>query len=386
MRFRIVIVRTSPDAVLTNARLALPDAIVEGSLAVESGRIAAVDQGRSSVAVAEDLGGDYLIPGLIELHTDHLESHLSPRPNVHWPPSSAVLAHDAQVCASGITTVFDAICLGVSEERQVFKDVSVLNVKEAKKKGLLRADHYIHLRCEVVHEEAVDFFAPYRDEPLLRMISLMDHTPGQRQWADIEKYKTYYGWRLNMNSAELDEMIRRRLDQQHDHAERNRKELFEMVANREIAFASHDDTEPSHVDEAAEIGITISEFPTTRSAAEAARRHDMAIIMGAPNVILGGSHSGNVAASELAKVGLLDALASDYVPSSLLQGAFELQNTAGFSLPQALAAVTANPARMVDFNDRGRLEPGLRADLVRVRVVDDLPQVVAVWREGLRVC
>jgi alpha-D-ribose 1-methylphosphonate 5-triphosphate diphosphatase len=140
------------------------------------------------------------------------------------------------------------------------------------------------------------------------------------------------------------------------------------------------------VEEAADLGVSISEFPTTRRAAEAARQRGMGIIMGAPNLVLGGSHSGNVAALELAQAGLLDALASDYVPSSLLEGALELERSAGFTLPQAIATVTTSPARMAGLEDRGALEPGLRADLVRVRVVDGLPRILAVWREGVRVC
>lgn len=373
-------------AVFTNARLVTRDAEFYGSLAVKDGKIAGVEEGASGIPRAIDCQGDYLIPGLVELHTDHLEAHVQPRPRVRWPPLNAVVAHDAQIAGSGITTVFDSICLGVAEDRQEFLDVSVACVREAKAQNMLRADHFIHLRCEVVHEDVISFFEPYTTEPLLRMVSFMDHTPGQRQWADIEKYKVYYGWRLNMNDQQLDDMIRKRLDQQHDCAERNRNRLLAMIAGREIALASHDDTEPSHVDEAAELGIKISEFPTTRRAAEAAHSHGMRIIMGSPNLVLGGSHSGNVAAMELAEAGLLDALASDYVPSSLLQGAFLLHTEGGFPLPRAIATITDSPARMAGLTDRGALAPGLRADLARVRVVDGVPRAVAVWREGVRVC
>ena len=373
-------------AILTNAKVVTAESVFRGTVGMEAGRITAVDDTLSSLPVAVDCEGDYLIPGLVELHTDHLESHVSPRPAVILPPLGAVLAHDAQIAASAITTVFDAISLGVAGTRQEFLDISVAAVREAKSRGLLRADHFLHLRCEVVHDDAIDFFLPYRNEPLLRMVSLMDHTPGQRQWADLQKYKTYYGWRLNLSDAQLDKMIQDRLDQQHERAEHNRKALLELVAGKPIALASHDDTEPSHVEEAADSGVTISEFPTTRRAAEAARRRGMGIVMGAPNLLLGGSHSGNVSALELAQNDLLDALASDYVPSSLLQGAFALHREAGFTLPEAIATVTSGPAKMAGLGDRGSLQPGLRADVARVRDADGLAQVVSVWREGVRVC
>jgi alpha-D-ribose 1-methylphosphonate 5-triphosphate diphosphatase len=132
-------------------------------------------------------------------------------------------------------------------------------------------------------------------------------------------------------------------------------------------------------------GAVISEFPTTPEAARAAHDSGLSIVMGAPNVVRGGSHSGNVAAAELARLDLLDALSSDYVPSSLMMAAFRLTGEAGWSVPKALATVSRNPARSVGLEDRGEIAPGLRADLVQVRLVGNQPVVRAVWREGRRV-
>ncbi len=371
---------------LTNATVVTAHATFRGSVNVCAGRIVSVDEGAVGLSAAQDWEGDYLIPGLVELHTDHLETHLSPRPNVHWRPSAALSAHDSQIASAGITTVLDAICLGVYEERQEFLNISVQAIHDARESGLLRADHYLHLRCEVVHEQVTDFFRPFADDPILRLVSLMDHTPGQRQWKDLDRYRAYYGWRYKMDRAGLEVMIAERMARQQYHASGNMRAIASACHERAIPLASHDDTEPRHAREAVSLGVTISEFPTTSAAAKAAREEGMGIILGAPNLVLGGSHSGNVSALDLAHQALVDALASDYVPVSLLEGAMRLHFAAGYSLPEAIATVTSNPARMVGLDDRGEISPAKRADMVRVRMVGVVPWVREVWREGMRVC
>jgi alpha-D-ribose 1-methylphosphonate 5-triphosphate diphosphatase len=149
--------------------------------------------------------------------------------------------------------------------------------------------------------------------------------------------------------------------------------------------AIHDDTLVEHVEQAAAEGIVLAEFPTTRRAAEAAREYRISTIMGAPNIVRGGSHSGNVSALELAKADLLDILSSDYVPSSLLTAVFELVNKAGWQLPRAMATVSAEPARAAGLHDRGVIAPGLRADFVRVTMLDALPVPRATYRAGARI-
>jgi alpha-D-ribose 1-methylphosphonate 5-triphosphate diphosphatase len=156
-------------------------------------------------------------------------------------------------------------------------------------------------------------------------------------------------------------------------------------AARSSAYRSHDDTVIEHVEQAAAEGVALAEFPTTRVAAQAAREHGIATIMGAPNIVRGGSHSGNVSALELAQAGLLDILSSDYVPSSLLTAAFELVDKAGWTLPRAMTTVSAEPARAAGLHDRGAIAPGLRADFVRVRMHGALPVPRETWRAGERV-
>jgi alpha-D-ribose 1-methylphosphonate 5-triphosphate diphosphatase len=152
-------------------------------------------------------------------------------------------------------------------------------------------------------------------------------------------------------------------------------------------LATHDDETVEHVAEAAALGITISEFPVTLEAAKAAHDGGMTVLMGAPNLIRGGSHSGNVSAAELVEAGLMDAFASDYVPVSLLHAAWKLTHDPfGWSLPDAIATVAARPAAAAGLTDRGEIVVGKRADLVRVGTAGAVPMARMVWRAGHRVC
>jgi alpha-D-ribose 1-methylphosphonate 5-triphosphate diphosphatase len=302
--------------------------------------------------------------------------------------TAALLAHDRQMVAAGITTVCDAVCVGFyggKRERAEFLETSLEGLRAARRAGVLKADHHLHLRCEIADPAVVELFEPLVDEPTLKVVSLMDHTPGQRQWQDLDRYRTFHRGRTDASESEFEALIERRVIDQRRYAEQHRQALIALLDGRNVARASHDDTTIGHVEQAAAEGISIAEFPTTFAAAEAAHGHGLQVIMGAPNLILGGSHSGNVSARALAEAGLLDALSSDYVPLSLLHGAFRLATLLGQPLAEVMALVTSRPAAMIGLDDRGRIEAGLTADLIRVRMLADTPAVVAVWRRGERV-
>jgi len=370
-----------------NARIVTAGAIVEGAVAVEAGAIAEV--GATAAAEGLDLAGDFLIPGLIELHTDQLEAHYRPRPGVFWNPMAAIQAHDAQLASSGITTVFDALRIGSDVEMPGMADhVDVLlgAIEKASAEDRLRADHKVHLRCELPAHDVVAHFERFYRLPAVRMASVMDHTPGQRQYQTIEKFRQYYKERMRFSDAEMDAFIADRHQEQALYSDKHRRAILKLGHEAGLTFASHDDATPEHVAESVEDGVRIAEFPTTVVAARTSHEAGLAVLMGAPNVVRGGSHSGNVSAIALAEAGVLDVLSSDYIPFALLQAAFLLpQQVASVSLPQAIAMVTATPARAVGLTDRGEIATGRRADLVRVRLIDGTPVVKGVWRQGERV-
>jgi alpha-D-ribose 1-methylphosphonate 5-triphosphate diphosphatase len=375
------------ETILTNARVVLPQQVIDGTVVIRDGRIADVAEGVSSRG--ESLEGDYLIPGLVELHTDHLEGHYAPRPKVRWNPIASVLAHDAQIATSGITTVFDALRVGMDNDADLeAADMRKLAdaIEESVRKDRVRADHFLHLRCEVSAPDCLDAFAQFEGDPRVRLVSLMDHAPGQRQFASFDAYAIYYMGKMKMSEEEFRAYCEKRMAQSAKNSGPNREAVAEACNARGIVLASHDDATTAHVAEAIEQGIRVAEFPTTTEAARASHEAGMGVLMGAPNVMRGGSHSGNVSARTLAEAGLLDILSSDYIPFSLIQSAFFLGSVVdSIGLPQAVAMVSRNPAEAVGLDDRGAIIRGRRADLVRVRLDEHVPVVRSVWRKGRRV-
>ena len=374
------------ETIFTNARLVLPDQVVLGCMVVADDCIVEIDTGKSvAPGAAIDMDGDYIIPGIVDLHTDNLERQVQPRSLARWPSRSAMVAHDAQCAAAGVTTVFDALCLGdlgFDKERiRTFQD-GVVDLDALTGADLLKAEHFLHLRCEVPAPVMLDLFDTVADHRLVRLVSLMDHSPGVGQYADLDFYRA-----LRRRGGLDDATIERRMVEMQEQRERlrnpNRRALLQRVRGRNIALASHDDRTEAEIAENAADGIRISEFPVTMAAACAAKAAGMDVIAGAPNIVRGGSHSGNVAAADLLASEAVDAFASDYVPNSLVEAAFLCADRIG--LPRAVAMISEQPARLAGLTDRGRLAPGQRADLVRVRMHDRLPVVRQVWQGGERV-
>ncbi len=382
---------SSGTVVFENAMVVTAHDVVHGYVVAVDGLIAEIGEGRPPER-GHDLRGDYLLPGLVEIHTDNLEAHFTPRPKVMWQVDSAVQAYDGQIATSGITTVFDSLRIGTDEHETRAETVTSTTmrlaeaIERARMAGLLRVDHRTHLRCEVPTLDVVDALRDFIARFPVDLISLMDHTPGQRQFRDIEKYFIYYGGRTGKSPAEVEAVVNRRRAVGFERASLHRPMVVGMAHEAGIALASHDDTTLDEVRQSIDQRVSIAEFPTTVEAAAASRAAGMATVMGAPNVVRGGSHSGNVAASTLASEGILDILSSDYVPGSLLVSAFVLRDHSGIGgLPAAINLVSRNPARATGLMDRGEIAVGKRADLIRVTMPGDYPVVRSVWRDAERV-
>ena len=377
------------DTILANAQIVLPGEVIRGSVRLSGGRIAAIDHGTAVPAGAIDCGGDLVMPGLIELHTDNLERHMQPRPKVNWPHMSAIVAHDAELASVGITTVFDALRVG-----SIFSNTNAgygeyaravaSEILDLRARGVVRIGHFLHLRAEICSETLVEEMAKFGPEDRVGIVSLMDHTPGQRQFRDLSKLREYVmGKRGLSDEAFLDHVasqqaLRARVGDLHEATAVAEARRYGAV------LASHDDTTAEQVTTSKVHGVHFAEFPTTVEAATACRAQGIRVMMGAPNLIRGGSHSGNVAAADLARLDLLDILSSDYVPSSLLSAALMLGDLWG-NMARGIATVTAAPAEATGLADRGHIGPGARADVVRVARIGTAGAVRGLWVQGNRV-
>src|SRR6056297_24944 len=375
------------DTMLANATLVLPDRTVTGHVVLRDGVIADIGTGTALPKGAQDCEGDVVAPGLIELHTDNLERHIQPRPKVDWPHNAAILAHDAELAGTGITTVFGAMRVGsipsgrsryIKYARGLANELLALRADNA-----LKISHFLHLRAEVCSETLEEEMAEFGEADRVGIVSLMDHTPGQRQFRDLTQLEAYVKGKHALNDAEFEAHIAQLKALRAANGDRHEAAAVAHAARYGAVLASHDDTTEAQVAVSQGHGIRLAEFPTTVEAARACHACGIAVIMGAPNLIRGGSHSGNVAASDLADLGHLDILSSDYVPSALLLAAVQLGHRWG-NMARGLATVTMNPARAVGLMDRGRLEVGTRADLIRFRMRGDAPALRGVWSRGLR--
>lgn len=378
------------ETIIGNAKIVLADRVIEqGWIAFAGGKIAGFGEG-DAPAGADDARGDLVMPGLIELHTDHLEAHFMPRPKVFWDPVAAVISYDGQLATSGITTVLDSVRVGCEDNSQgldSYAELLVDSIAGAGAGGLLRVDHFLHLRCEIPMPSVVEEATALLKKSNVRLMSLMDHTPGQRQFRDEAKLRTYYrGKGAGKTDAELDDLFAQRFEYQRLYAAGNMRDIVALAQAHNIPLASHDDTTDENVVDALRDGVSVAEFPTTMEAARGLHEAGVGILMGAPNVVRNGSHSGNIAAIDLAREGLLDILSSDYIPSSLLMAALQLPGRVPtIDLAAAVRTVTKRPAEAVGLADRGEIAAGKRADVIRVHVARDLPVVRSVWREGHRV-
>ena len=376
------------ELILANATLVLPDETLRGSLTLKDGVIVAMHMGADVPTGAVDCEGDFVAPGLVELHTDNLERHIEPRPGVDWPHAAAILAHDAELASCGITTVFDAMRVGsipsgkgryIKYARDLSRELLALRARD-----VLKISHFLHLRAEVCSETLAEELGEFGPEDRVGLVSLMDHTPGQRQFRDISKLEQYVKSKRGMSDEEFVAHVANLKALREEYGDLHEAVTVSEAARFGAVLASHDDTTTEQVAVSAEHGIRLAEFPTTVEAAEACRSHDIKVMMGAPNLIRGGSHSGNVAAAELADLDLLDIVSSDYVPAALLLAAVKLGDIWD-DMARGLATVTRTPARAAGLTDRGEIAPGQRADLIRFRITEGAPALRSVWARGARV-
>lgn len=376
--------------IIDNAKLVLGDEIIDGHITAQDGIITEIAAGRTTVAGAIDAHGSYVLPGFIEVHTDYMDRCFTPRPKTQWPASSAMNMHDGVMALAGVTTVCDAIAIGYAMDggdraENVQRIVDAIIAGEINRSN--RIQHFLHLRCELNSATTVGLFEQFADIEQVRLVSLMDHAPGQRQFVSLEKFRDYYQGKYGLNTQQMADFEQEQLALSQQWSAKNRKNIAAQCSDKGIVLATHDDATIAHVEEALEHGCRIAEFPTTIEAAKSSHKHKMRVVMGAPNVVRGGSHSGNIAAHDLAAMGCLDILSSDYYPSSLVDAVFTLtkREDNNLSLVDAVKMVSKTPAEVLQLNDRGELAVGKRADLAIVTLHHDAPRVEQTYVQGRRI-
>ncbi len=376
--------------VITNAQIVTADESFDGSMSVANDMIRSVDTQPSGASAAFDFEGDFLIPGIIDIHTDNLERHYFPRPYIDWNAVSATIAHDGVCIAGGITTVFDSLSIGAwgNGGARALDNLRRLveGVDHADRSDALRAHHLLHWRCELTADDLGTMAEEFLPQRLTGLVSIMDHTPGQRQYRHLDRFLDRVWRSEGVSEADITARINDRREKQARNVVPNRAHVAALAREARIPLATHDDETVEHIEDGYAVGATIAEFPVTAEAAAHAHTRGMINVMGGPNLIRGGSYSGNVSAAETADAGLLDGFASDYVPRSLIECAFRLTEPPfNWALPDAVRTVTRTPAHAVQLSDRGEIAAGKRADFLRVRIDAGLPVVRGVWVKGERV-
>lgn len=372
---------------LTDLKLVLPERVIErGSIRLEAGMIAEIIQGkpiRTGSSAVIDGRGLTAIPGIVDIHGDMLERELEPRPGTMFPAKLAVLELDKRLAACGVTTAFAAVALsdgpGLRSEARAFELIETIHELRPQ----LGIDMLVHARFEVSTAISAPFLKTLLERDLVQMVSLMDHTPGQGQFRDLETYVNYMVKWLGTDREQAENTVKTRLQESSNApvAWNVGYEISKLCLERRVALASHDDDTSAKVDMMEGFGATISEFPVTLEAAQAAKTKNMFVAMGAPNALRGASHSGNLSALEGIRAGVVDVLAADYYPAALLQSVYKIAREKILPLEHAMSLITGNAAQSANLVDRGRLEPGLRADLVLIEETEH-PRVRATFKQG----
>ncbi len=377
--------------VISNVRAIVGDDLFdEATIEVDDGRIVSIDAGTRSGVGIVDGRRLLVIPGLVDTHSDGLEKGASPRRTATFPLPYALGSFEGRVRAAGITTIAHGVAYQDKPRlnRSVDSGREMYDVIARHRDGAPTVDHQILYRVEARDGAAVgplvDDLAAGRVAGAERpLVSFEDHTPGQGQFRDRTQFERAIDPKElaeGQTAAQYVDALIEEGERLAHNRERNLKMLAPLARQGRITLLAHDPEDEADIERRAESGASVAEFPVSRAAAVAARDRDMPVVMGAPNALRGGSHSGNTSARELVADGLCQVIASDYMPSAMLASAYAMAGSGVVSLPAAIHLITRGPALMMGLEDRGHLAAGSRADLVLVDDRREWPTVVQTWR------
>ena len=365
---------------IENGRIVTPQTVIDGGVRLTDSVITAVgpEVAGTDAETVVDAAGHHVLPGLIDLHGDGIEGHLQPRNNTRIDTAMALGTADRENLAAGITTKYHAIAFENDPDEGRTTELAGELTAAIENASSLLADHRIHVRCEVTQEEAVE--AAIRDvgREAVDMVSVMSHIPGKGQFEDVAAFKSYYKTSDRHTLAEAEEFIEKRTAISMETIRTRIDRVIEQAQQDGIVTASHDDEDPNEVERLASAGVDISEYPITLETAKRATELGLTTVMGAPNLVRGGSQWGNLESATAIEAGVLDVLCADYHPQSMLAAPFVDTDE---PLAARVARVTKNPADAVGLTDRGRIETGARADLILVEP-EPTPTVSRAFVDG----
>ena len=382
--------------IIKDGILILEDKVLHGhAMVLENDRIAAIlpeTEVKEAGAQTISAQGCYIMAGILDIHSDMIENFIQPRSTALMDFEMALREAEKVILMSGITTMFHSISMyrdGTWDVKEIRKAPQVKRfahlLRQYKEEPHLIRHRY-HLRYEIDNLSCYDDVCQMVEDGLVDLISFMDHSPGQGQYKNLAIYRKHLPDEgKNLTDQDFDRLVHR--EQTKELADFSQlKALSDLAASKSISVASHDDDTVEKLQVNKKLHVTISEFPITLEVARAAVKEGFLTVLGAPNILLGGSHSGNLSAWEAIQAGAASILVSDYYPQSLLQAVFRLHKQEGFSLPDAAALVTINPAKAVGLDSElGSLTEGKRADFLIVDGSGHFPVLRQVFVDGVQV-
>lgn len=367
---------------INHARVVTPERVIEdASIVLEEGKISGISRTPEHSGETLDAAGRYVLPGLVDLHSDAIEKQLEPRPGIELPEALAFIEMDRYFASSGITTGFHAISFMEHRNRSLERGKRLCDmISRFRSEGVVR--HELHLRCELPEEGSLEVIEALLRSRTAKIVSIMDHTPGQGQFRDLEWFRRYWKDDVGMDEGRISAAISEAENEEYSLAFDRVERIARAAKQNGATLASHDDDTVEKVEMLAEQDVSISEFPVTTAAARRAKELGLTVSMGAPNALRGTSSGGNLSAIEAIGSGLVDALCSDYHPPSMLHAAFKLARESVLKLSAAVGLVTSGPARAAELPGRGEIREGAASDLLLVGGQLGLPVITHTILDG----
>ncbi|MGK7880596.1 MAG: alpha-D-ribose 1-methylphosphonate 5-triphosphate diphosphatase [Crocosphaera sp.] len=346
-----------------------PDGWVKnGTVIIENGKFLAIDEAITEKLPTIDAKGLLMLPGIVDIHGDAFERAIAPRPGSHFPLKMGILENDRHLIASGITTFFYSITDSYEpglRSRETAREIIDFVLGEGKKS--LKADSRIHIRHEQANTDDYEELCDWLKQGKIDLFSLNDHLPPVGDDYKLNRHLNSLRRRHKMSDEELHELIKTALNNQEKGLQQV-EELVSLAHNNHIPLASHDDDTEDKVQLSAKWGVSIAEFPANVDIAAKSRDYGASVLMGAPNLIRGGSHVGWMSVEMAAKKGVVDCLCSDYHYPSLFSAPFKLAEMGIMSFEEAWKLVSTYPAEAAKIgNSKGKIYKGFDADFLLIQ-------------------